>query len=579
MAGHAECGHPRAIPRDIQTVLSPILRPLVATPRAWMFWPKLGLLDQYAVPTSKQNLFSHTLEQKLRLIPGNQPLPSTLLINKTPITGRPGSCGSVLMAPVTAPELIVKETNEIGTTVKTYLCPSSRLRSKRRPESVEIILPPKLPSSTSYLTSILNVFLPAGYPHSVTDDYIEYQIYDSLQAFSSSIAGLLSSRAVLQGVGVGDATASPTAALLLNVLQESMGRIATILFAHRLGTSLEPECKLYRLAADILNDSAMVLDCLSPIFPKPVRVGLLSLSSVLRALCGVAAGSSKASLSAHFARWGNLGELNAKDSSQETVISLAGMLVGSVVVSYITSPLETWIALIILLIVHLGTNHAAVRAVKMTTLNRQRANIVFSYLFEDDRVLTPAEASEEERIFERDGVLRWNAESSGILGTCQIGTSLEQLLLLLPEQADRGGALETGQTSSTTMNTSTNLTALLELFREEEYILYFDPLSRRGAIVLKAGATAKAQLKAWSHALLVSRHLAGKNSTATCRHEKQDDQGELSPSVSVLSILRDTLQEHTRTFKGRVKRLEHAGWKTDVASLETKPGRRVHVSV
>ncbi|DAA76154.1 TPA_exp: DUF647 domain protein [Trichophyton benhamiae CBS 112371] len=463
------------------------------------------------------------------------------------------------MAPATAPELIVKETNEIGTTVKTYLCPSSELRSKRQPGSVEIILPPKLPSSTSYLTSILNVFLPAGYPHSVTDDYIEPPVIQS-------------------SVGVGDATASPTAALLLNVLQESMGRIATILFAHRLGTSLEPECKMYRLAADILNDSAMVLDCLSPIFPKPVRVGLLSFSSVLRALCGVAAGSSKASLSAHFARWGNLGELNAKDSSQETVISLAGMLVGSVVVSYITSPLETWIALIFLLIVHLGTNHAAVRAVKMTTMNRQRTNIVFSHLFEDDRILTPAETSEEERIFERDGVLRWKAESSGILGTCQIGTSLEQLLLLLPEQADRD-ALETSQTSSTAMEASTNLTALLELFGEEEYILYFGPLSRRGAIVLKAGATAQAQLKAWSHALLVSRHLARKNGTATCIHEKQGGQGELSPSVSVLSILRDTLREHTRTFKDRVKRLEHAGWQTDVASLETKPGRRVHVSV
>lgn len=37
------------------------------------------------------------------------------------------------------------------------------------------------------------------------------------------------------GVGVGDASASPTAALLLTILQESMGRLATILFAHRLG--------------------------------------------------------------------------------------------------------------------------------------------------------------------------------------------------------------------------------------------------------------------------------------------------------------------------------------------------------
>ena len=113
------------------------------------------------------------------------------------------------------------------------------------------------------------------------------------------------------GVGVGDASASPTAALLLSVIQESMGRIATILFAHRLGTSLEPECKMYRLAADVFNDTAMIFDCLSPALPKALRVILLSFSSILRALCGVAAGSSKASLSAHFAKWGNLGELNA----------------------------------------------------------------------------------------------------------------------------------------------------------------------------------------------------------------------------------------------------------------------------
>ncbi len=94
-----------------------------------------------------------------------------------------------------------------------------------------------------------------------------------------------------------------------------MGRLATILFAHRLGTSLEPECKMYRLLADIFNDAAMILDCLSPAFPKATRVAILGASSVLRSLCGVAAGSAKASLSAHFATQGNLGELNAVSNS------------------------------------------------------------------------------------------------------------------------------------------------------------------------------------------------------------------------------------------------------------------------
>lgn len=111
---------------------------------------------------------------------------------------------------------------------------------------------------------------------------------------------------------MGNAEASPTNALLLHILQDTSGRIATILFAHRVGTALEPECKTYRLAADVFNDIAMIMDCLSPMVPAGmIRVSVLSTAGILRALCGVAGGSSKASLSAHFAKWGNLAELNA----------------------------------------------------------------------------------------------------------------------------------------------------------------------------------------------------------------------------------------------------------------------------
>lgn len=100
-----------------------------------------------------------------------------------------------------------------------------------------------------------------------------------------------------------------------------------ILFAWRIGTALEPEAKRYRLLADIFNDGAMILDCLSPALPKHVRIFSLCFSGSLRALCGVAAGGAKAALSVHFARANNVGDLNAKDSSQETVIGLLGMLV------------------------------------------------------------------------------------------------------------------------------------------------------------------------------------------------------------------------------------------------------------
>ncbi|XHG05291.1 hypothetical protein AWENTII_008530 [Aspergillus wentii] len=215
--------------------------------------------------------------------------------------------------------ITLTETDEVNQPTATYVYSESLVKlspkNKEVKGRVDVIHPQASPSSwssTALLNSLADVFLPAGYPHSVTSDYLPYQIFDSLQAFSSSIAGLLSSRAVLQGVGVGNANASPTSALLLNIFQDTSGRIATILFAHRVGTALEPECKMYRFAADIFNDLAMVLDCLSPLIPAGIgRVTVLSAGGVLRALCGVAGGSSKASLSAHFSKWGNLAEVNA----------------------------------------------------------------------------------------------------------------------------------------------------------------------------------------------------------------------------------------------------------------------------
>ncbi|KAF2692241.1 DUF647-domain-containing protein [Lentithecium fluviatile CBS 122367] len=366
---------------------------------------------------------------------------------------------------------------------------------------------------------------------------------------------MLASRAVLEGVGVGDASASPTAALLLSVLQESMGRIATILFAHKLGTSLEPECKMYRLAADIFNDTAMILDCLSPAFPKTARVLVLSISSVLRSLCGVCAGSAKASLSAHFAKRGNLGELNAKDSSQETVISLLGMLAGSVVVSWISSPIATWATLTALLSIHLATNYAAVKAVSMRCLNRQRANIVLSNILQSGRVLSPTEVSKKERVFERDGVLRW--ADGAVIGHCKIGVTMQTLVGLVGPRR--------GQTGSVDLQAS-KLSDLMRLYKDEAYVFW--KAQSAAVIILKQGCTPIDQLKAWTQALL----LAQRQGTAAPDCKLADD-----TSGDRLAELRSTLKETQLVFDTYEARLRDVGWDLDMAALETRAGQRIEV--
>ncbi|KAH0299753.1 DUF647-domain-containing protein, partial [Aureobasidium melanogenum] len=440
------------------------------------------------------------------------------------------------------PTLELTETDEAGNVVATYIQTSTAERNATR---IDRIIPE---SSQKSLKALLDIFLPSGYPHSVTEDYLPY---DSLQAFSSSIAGLLANRAVLEGVGVGDASASATSALLLSILQESLGRVATIFFAHRFGNSLEPECKLYRLLADIFNDAAMVLDCLSPVFPKPMRVMILATGSVLRSLCGVAAGSSKASLSAHFARWGNLGELNAKDSSQETVISLLGMLVGCLVVKTVNTPFATWTTLLLLLTLHLATNYMAVRSVCMRTLNRQRANIVFAYLLKYDRVLSPKQVSAKERIFEHDGILR--DVDDKCLGYCKIGVPAYELL----ERLGRTDRL----TRATNIPDGRLLLQLVELFEEESYIVYLEHQSDTTCILLKKGSDTTAQLKAWYHALLLAR---------------QTEQG-FKGGKDPMDALQSTLVAVRKDWQKVQARLGEAGWDLETAALETTSGSRVSI--
>ena len=102
-------------------------------------------------------------------------------------------------------------------------------------------------------------------------------------------------------------------------------------------------------------------------------------------MCGVCGGSSKAILSAHFARAGNIGELNAKDGSQETVVSLVGMWIGGLVVSRVDDGWGTWVWMLGLLGVHLWANWMAVRSVRLKTLNRGRAGMLFGRLLGGQR--------------------------------------------------------------------------------------------------------------------------------------------------------------------------------------------------
>lgn len=260
--------------------------------------------------------------------------------------------------------------------------------------------PPSLFSRSidEWYKAFAQAFLPVGYPHSVSDDYLAYQTYDSLQAFFSTITSLLASRALLEGLGVGDADSSATYAMLLTIMKDATSRVATIVFAHRFGLRIEPEAKKYRFLADLFNDTAFFLELANPFLGPWGKALALGTGQALRALCGVAAGASKAALSVHFAKQDNLAELNAKEASQETAVGLIGLLVGTLVVRYIEDHRVVVCLMIILVFAHLWMNYLGVRCVAMNTLNRQRATILFQHYQKTGDILSPRQVAQRESI-------------------------------------------------------------------------------------------------------------------------------------------------------------------------------------
>ncbi|XP_064842822.1 RUS1 family protein C16orf58 homolog [Oncorhynchus masou masou] len=244
-----------------------------------------------------------------------------------------------------------------------------------------------------------SVFLPQGYPESVSGDYLQYQFWDTLQAFSSSLSGTLATQASLRGVGVGNQEATVAAATITWLLRDGTGMLGRILFAWLKGNKLDSEAKKWRLVADVLNDIAMFMEILAPNFPTCFTLIVCS-AGIFKSIVGVAGGATRAALTLHQARRDNMADISAKDGSQETLVNLAGLLVSLILIPLVTdSPLLTFVLFFLFTILHLCANYKAVRSVVMETLNEARLAIVLHQYLRDGRVLGPLEANLKEPVF------------------------------------------------------------------------------------------------------------------------------------------------------------------------------------
>ena len=146
--------------------------------------------------------------------------------------------------------------------------------------------------------------LPEGYPGSVRPEYLRFQVYDTIQAACSYLRAILSTGAILKASGVGEAAASPMAAAVAWVLRDGFGMCGSLLFASLVGVGFDENVKEWRLFADLINDVGLTLNMLAPMAGERFFL-VAALGSTCTSICGMVAGATRASITAHFALSGS----------------------------------------------------------------------------------------------------------------------------------------------------------------------------------------------------------------------------------------------------------------------------------
>uniref|UniRef100_A0A0N5AZB6 DUF647-domain-containing protein n=1 Tax=Syphacia muris TaxID=451379 RepID=A0A0N5AZB6_9BILA len=238
-----------------------------------------------------------------------------------------------------------------------------------------------------------DLFLPKGFPRSVSPDYLEYQVWDTIQAFASSLTSALATEAILRGAGVGNENASVLAAAVAWLLKDGVGMVTKIWFIWFSTSLLDSDCKKWRIAADVLNDIAFFMDLIAPMFPLHFAY-IVCLSSVARSIVGVAGCATRTAALVQ-----NVADVAAKDGAQETFVNIFALISSLILLPLISgNNFMSWILYFIFTVIHLYSNYRAVASLKFKTFNPNLLYDSTRNYIKTGKVLSVDEANAQESL-------------------------------------------------------------------------------------------------------------------------------------------------------------------------------------
>jgi hypothetical protein len=257
---------------------------------------------------------------------------------------------------------------------------------------------PFLEQLTSWLT---RVYLPVGYPHTVTQDYLSYTAYRVAQNLASAIMTVLSTECLLYGLGLG-ANVKATAAATAWVVKDGLGYFTKVLFGSYSGGKLDSDPKSWRISADITEDIGGALEVIMPILTFPGSfIIIASFTNVLKGVAAMTGTATRHVIYRQLVAGGaeNIADVATKGESQGVTCKMLGLGAGIAISSTLGQNYPALLAAYaICAVVHLSANWRSMQCVQFSFFNKQRLAIALHRAFDNRPVPTPTEVSRFEQI-------------------------------------------------------------------------------------------------------------------------------------------------------------------------------------
>ena len=230
-------------------------------------------------------------------------------------------------------------------------------------------------SSRSFIARVfLRTVLPVGYPQSVAPEYVKFQLYDTLQEASGYFRGLLSTQAYLTGLGVGDESTSPIAAVITTLILAYPAMVFGLLVGAMpsMVSAFSASQKRYQVFKEILLLVGTTLALVASENPA-YFLHISAVAAAFSAVGNVMGSVSRSPLIQHLARADNYSDCAAKESNQSKLLKLILILVGYQFLVWVNlSSVRARVAFAALSLSKVAFVALSMKTLALRTLNEQR---------------------------------------------------------------------------------------------------------------------------------------------------------------------------------------------------------------